>query len=85
MELTSPKSKKGLVGKIQHRENLGSDVYLHLTLKDSQQKIIIRSDPVRALDVKIGDEVKAGWIEDKVLAFDSDGQSLPIKTQSKMA
>ena len=82
MELISPKSKKGLVGKIQHRENLGSDVYLHLTLKDSKQKLILRSDPVRALDVKIGDEVKAGWIEDKVLAFDSDGQSLPIKTQS---
>ena len=78
MELITAKNKKGLVGKIQHRENLGSDVFLHLILNGGEEKIIVRSDPNKALDTIIGDEVKIGWQDDHVLAFERDGQNIAI-------
>tara|TARA_B100000809_G_scaffold97021_1_gene95555 strand:+ start:95 stop:1228 length:1134 start_codon:yes stop_codon:yes gene_type:complete len=79
-KLLSSSIKNCFVGKIIHKENLGSDIYLHATLNEGQHKMIVRSDPSKALDAKIGDPVKIGWLEDKVLAFERDGQSLPIKS-----
>ena len=81
-ELLSSNSKNCFAGKIIHKENLGADIYLHVTLNDGQHKMIVRSDPSKALDLIIGDEVKIGWMENKVIAFERDGQSLPKKSQS---
>ena len=83
MELISNNNKKGMVGKIQHRENLGSDVYLHLILNGGGEKIIVRSEPDKALDTKIGDEVKTSWMDEKILAFEVEGQSIAIKTKTR--
>ena len=82
MELLSSNSKNCFAGKIIHKENLGADIYLHVTLNDGQHKMIVRSDPSKALDLIIGDEVKIGWMENKVIAFENNGQSLPKKSQS---
>ena len=69
-------------GKINYIENLGSDIYLHVNLKEDQHKMIVRSEPDKALDAKIGDMVKIGWMVDKVMAFERNGQSLPTKSKS---
>ena len=81
-ELISSKSKTCFEGKITYKENLGSDIYLHVTLKDGQHNMIIRSEPEKALDAKIDDIVKIGWMADKVMAFEETGQSLPTKSKS---
>ena len=81
-ELLAPKSKNCFVGEIKYKENLGPDIYLHLILNEGQHKMIVRSEPGKALDVNIGDTVKIGWKEDKIMAFEKNGKSLPLKNQS---
>ncbi len=81
-ELISSDSKTCFEGKITYKENLGSDIYLHVNLKDGQHKMIVRSEPEKAIDAKIDDIVKIGWMADKVMAFEETGQSLPTKSKS---
>jgi len=81
-ELLSLNSNNCFEGKINYIENLGSDIYLHVNLKEDQHKMIVRSEPDKALDAKIGDMVKIGWMVDKVMAFERNGQSLPTKSKS---
>jgi len=81
-ELLSLNSNNCFEGKINYKENLGSDIYLHVNLKEDQHKMIVRSEPDKALDAKIGDMVKIGWMVDKVMAFERNGQSLPTKSKS---
>ncbi len=81
-ELLSSNSNNCFEGKINYIENLGSDIYLHVNLKEDQHKMIVRSEPDKALDAKIGDIIKIGWIMDKVMAFEKNGQSLPTKSKS---
>lgn len=80
--LLTSNSKNCFNGKITYKENLGSDIYLHVILKEGQHKMIVRTEPGKALDAKIGDNVKIGLIEDKLMAFEKNGQYLPIKSQS---
>ena len=81
-ELISSNNKTCFEGKITYKENLGSDIYLHVNLKDSQQNMIVRSIPEKALDTKIDDVVKIGWMADKIMAFDENGKSLSTKSKS---
>jgi len=81
-ELLSSNSNNCFEGKITYKENLGSDIYLHVNLKEDQHKMIVRSVPDKALDAKIGDMVKIGWMVEKVMAFERNGQSLPTKSKS---
>ena len=81
-DLLTSNSKNCFNGKITYKENLGSDIYLHVILKEGQHKMIVRTEPGKALDAKIGDNVKIGLIEDKLMAFEKNGQYLPIKSQS---
>ena len=81
-ELISSDSKTCFEGKITYKENLGSDIYLHVNLKDGQHKMIVRSEPEKAIDAKIDDIVKIGWMADKVMAFEENGQSLPTESKS---
>ena len=80
--LLTSNSKNCFNGKITYKENLGSDIYLHVILKEGQHKMIVRTEPGKALDAKIGDTVKIGLMEDKLMAFEKNGQYLPIKSQS---
>jgi len=81
-DLLTSNSKNCFNGKITYKENLGSDIYLHVILKEGQHKMIVRTEPGKALDAKIGDTVKIGLMEDKLMAFEKNGQYLPIKSQS---
>jgi len=80
--LLSSNSNNCFEGKITYKENLGSDIYLHVNLKDGQHKMIVRSEPEKAIDAKIDDIVKIGWMADKVMAFEENGQSLPTESKS---
>ena len=81
-DLLTSNSKNCFNGKITYKENLGSDIYLHVILKEGQHKMIVRTEPGKALDAKIGDTVKIGLMVDKLMAFEKNGQYLPIKSQS---
>jgi multiple sugar transport system ATP-binding protein len=81
-DLLTSNSKNCFNGKITYKENLGSDIYLHVILKEGNHKMIVRTEPGKALDTNIGDTVKIGLMVDKLMAFEKNGQYLPIKSQS---
>ena len=79
MELVSSNDKNVFKGKIVYRENLGSDIFLHLSVIEGEQKIIVRSEPSMVINSAIGDSVMIGWDEQKVMAFDVDGKNVTMK------
>ena len=79
MELVSSNDKNVFKGKIVYRENLGSDIFLHLTVNEGEQKIIVRSEPSMVINSAIGDSVMIGWDEQKVMVFDVDGKNVTMK------
>ena len=79
MELVSSNDKKIFKGDIVYRENLGSDIFLHLTVNEGEQKIIVRSEPSKVINAAVGDQVMIGWDEQKVMAFDVDGKNVTLQ------
>ena len=79
MELVSSNDKNNFKGKIVYRENLGSDIFLHVTVNEGEQKIIVRSEPSMVINTAVGDQVMIGWDEQKVMVFDVDGKNVTMK------
>ncbi len=79
MELVTTNDKNIFKGKIVYRENLGSDLFLHVTVNEGEQKIIVRSEPSMVFNSAIGDSVMIGWAEQKVMVFDVDGKNLTMQ------
>ena len=79
MELVTSNDKNVFKGKIVYRENLGSDIFLHVAVNEGEQKIIVRSEPSMVFNSSIGDSVMIGWDEQKVMVFDVDGKNVTMK------
>ena len=79
MELVTSNDKNSFKGKIVYRENLGSDIFLHLTVNEGEQKIIVRSEPSMVINSAFGDSVMIGWDEQNVMVFDVDGKNETMK------
>ena len=79
MLLVTSNDKNVFKGKIVYRENLGSDIFLHLTVNEGEQKIIVRSEPSMVMHSAVGDSVMIGWDEQKVMVFDVDGKNVTMK------
>ena len=79
MELVSSNDKGNLKGEVVYRENLGSDIFLHLTIDEGEQKIIVRSEPSKVVNKAVGDQVMIGWDEQKVMVFDVDGKNVTMQ------
>ena len=79
MELVTSNDKNIFKGKIVYRENLGSDIFLHVTVNEGEQKIIVRSEPSMVINSAIGDSVMIGWDEQKVMVFDVDGKNVTMQ------
>ena len=61
-------------GRVVHRENLGSDIYLHLDL--GNQRMVVRADPMQAAQLSIGDTAHAAPLRGKAMVFAPDGARL---------
>ncbi|MCC6194238.1 MAG: ABC transporter ATP-binding protein [Burkholderiales bacterium] len=71
-EMTSP----GLAASVVHRENLGSDLFLHCALEGQQTTMIVREDPARVERFPIGACVRIGLPVEALLLFDASGARL---------
>ena len=62
----------GIAGHIVHRENLGSDVFVHLRVLD--HTVVVRVDPEAALSLRSGDEIHVVPDPRRVSLFDGAGE-----------
>ena len=79
MELVTSNNENVFKGKIVYRENLGSDIFLHVTVNEGKQKIIVRSEPSMVINSAVGDQVMIGWDKQNVMVFDVDGKNVTTK------
>ena len=78
IEIVQKASNKTLSGKLIYKENLGSDVFLHLSLDGSDDSFIVRAQPNEGNTQKIGDILHFTPIKGSALVFDSKGQGVTL-------
>ncbi|MGD1888329.1 MAG: ABC transporter ATP-binding protein [Cohaesibacteraceae bacterium] len=64
-------------GSVAYRENLGSDVYVHVALRDDKHRVTVRAPPAEASGLQLGDTAKIDLDTRAVLLFDRDGERVP--------
>jgi len=69
----------GVGGTVRHRENLGSDLFLHVETQGGGQSLIARVAPEIAESVPPGARVTLQLRPDRVLLFDRSGQRIDIQ------
>ncbi|MEO0945109.1 MAG: TOBE domain-containing protein, partial [Pseudomonadota bacterium] len=69
-------------GVIRHRENLGSDVFLHAQVAGLEKPVILRSHPKILAGTGLEEEVTFSGLLDEVHVFGADGQRLRVARTS---
>ena len=83
LELRPQNTSQCFVGRLAYKENLGSDIYLHISLNGAENRIIARAKPFEAQDAAIGDELWIGQERGRGIAFSADGQRLALISDNK--
>ncbi|MDA7946207.1 MAG: ABC transporter ATP-binding protein [Hyphomicrobiaceae bacterium] len=83
LELRSKKANGNFEGLLVHAENLGSDVFLHVTLMGGEHRIVVRASPQEAHDLSVGDTVWVGRERGRAMAFGTNGQRLPLVSKQR--
>lgn len=76
IEIVQKPSTKTLAGKLSYKENLGSDVFLHISLDDVDANLIARAQPDEANSHKVGDILHFTPIKGVALIFNSNGERI---------
>jgi multiple sugar transport system ATP-binding protein len=63
-------------GRVVNRENLGSDVYLHVALDDGAHRLVVRAEPEAAAGAPLGASVSIDRRRGEALVFAPDGARL---------
>jgi multiple sugar transport system ATP-binding protein len=66
----------GLPGRVVYRENLGSDLFLHVALDRAPAPVIIRCDSAALDTTDIGASLRVAVPADALLLFDLDGRRI---------
>jgi multiple sugar transport system ATP-binding protein len=82
--ILQPKSKASFSGELTYKENLGSDVFLHLDIGLTDQKVVIRTEPQESNSSKIGETISFSASHNKYLVFDQNGKRLDAKKEGKV-
>ncbi|MDH3741807.1 MAG: ABC transporter ATP-binding protein [Hyphomicrobiales bacterium] len=78
LEYRKKASKDCFSGQLTYTENLGSDVYLHVALKDGAHRIVVRAHPHEADGISIGDRISIGRAPGKALVFGGAGDRVAM-------
>ena len=77
-----PEDSSGcFVGRLAYKENLGSDVYLHVALDVGANRIIARTTPLEAQGVGVGEELRLGADPGKAMVFGANGRRLSLASE----
>ena len=72
------KGSSGIVGRLVHSENLGSDLLLHLEVDGCHDRIIVRTEASPAAPWEIGSSIPISLPTAAVLVFDADGRRVAV-------
>ncbi len=73
LRLTDKPTLETFEGTVAHAENLGSDLYLHLTIAQDSSRLIVRASPGEAAGLVVGDGAYVERLRGEALFFDRDG------------
>ena len=73
LEITDENNEDTFSGTVVYRENLGSDIFFHISIDDNANKIIVRSPPQLTHQIAIGSKVNIKRVSDKTLLFEQSG------------
>ena len=68
--------KAGLPGQVAYRENLGSDLFLHVALEGAPAPVIVRCDSAALESTEIGAAVRVAIAAEHLLLFDLEGRRI---------
>jgi len=74
--LSISEDKSGLSGQVVYRENLGSDLFLHVALEGTPAPVIVRCDSSVLDSTAIGAAVRVAVPAGPLLLFDLEGQRI---------
>ncbi|WP_299682432.1 ABC transporter ATP-binding protein [uncultured Roseobacter sp.] len=63
-------------GTVRHRENLGSDIFVHLEVAGAPAKVVLRLAPAEAVELGLGTRVAFDFNPTDILLFDATGARL---------
>lgn len=75
----------GLSGRLVHRENLGSDLFLHARIDALDTTVIVRQDPSAIDAFPLGMQLQVDIPVDQALAFDSAGARIRSRVVARAA
>ena len=74
--LSAQSGEGAFAGRLVYRENLGSDLFLHVAFDGAPSPLIVRCDPSLLDSVSLGDRVHIGLSAEHLLLFDLDGKRI---------
>lgn len=83
LALCEKDAPEALCGKVVHKENLGADVYLHVTVMDAAHRMVVRVTPAEAFSTAIGNTVHFRRLRGQAMVFGKTGKRLGLTTSSE--
>ncbi len=74
-----------VTAQVRHFENLGSDIYLHLSVNDGHETLTVRSNPESAAHLSFGDQVRVAQTRGAAMVFGRDGARLRFEETLDLA
>lgn len=76
---------EALKGRVVHKENLGADIYLHVSLADGGHRLVVRASPQEGIPISIGDDVAFKLHHGVAMVFDPSGKRVDLSSAADSA
>ncbi|WP_306140634.1 ABC transporter ATP-binding protein [Roseibium sp. MMSF_3412] len=80
LSLCEKGTPEALSGQVVHKENLGADIYLHVSVLNGSQRLVVRVSPHEGQGASFGQTVHVIREHGRALVFGKDGKRLDIRT-----
>jgi len=78
LALCDKSAPDSLSGRVVHKENLGADIYLHVSILDGAQRLVVRVSPVDGAAISIGETRSFHRLNGQAMVFGKDGKRLDL-------
>ncbi|MCK7614597.1 ABC transporter ATP-binding protein [Roseibium sediminicola] len=71
-----------LTGRVVHKENLGADIYLHVSVLEGAHRLVVRVSPVEGSAISLGQTCHFRRLHGQAMVFGKDGKRLGLAQPS---